>query len=106
MTNDADKPGPDERVKEPPRDREPADSGIAQLIAKGEGTPSGGDVVPVIGIGASAGGLKVLQRFFDAMPPRSGLVFVVILHLSPEHESGVPGVLRRSTQMPVTQARR
>ena len=47
MTNDADKPGPDERVKEPPRDREPADSGIAQLIAKGEGTPSGGDVVPV-----------------------------------------------------------
>ncbi len=41
----------------------------------------------VVGLGASAGGVAVLQQFFSDMPPDSGLAFVVVMHLSPEHES-------------------
>ena len=41
----------------------------------------------VVGIGASAGGSQGLLQFFERMPPESGMAFVVILHLSPKHES-------------------
>src|SRR3982750_3003046 len=41
----------------------------------------------VVGIGASAGGVSVLQEFFGMMPPDSGLSFVVVMHLLPDHES-------------------
>jgi two-component system, chemotaxis family, CheB/CheR fusion protein len=42
---------------------------------------------PVVGLGASAGGVAALQHFFRQMPADSGMTFVVILHLSPEHIS-------------------
>ncbi|MDQ0571104.1 two-component system CheB/CheR fusion protein [Variovorax paradoxus] len=58
---------------------------------------------PVIGIGASAGGLEALIRFFEQMPADAGMAFVVILHLSPEHESNAADILQRSTHMPVKQ---
>jgi two-component system, chemotaxis family, CheB/CheR fusion protein len=43
--------------------------------------------MPVVGIGASAGGIEALGRFFDAMQPDSGCAFVVVLHLDPRHEA-------------------
>jgi two-component system CheB/CheR fusion protein len=58
---------------------------------------------PVVGIGASAGGMQALQRFFEHMPNDNGMAFVVILHLSPSHESNVDSVLQRTTRMPVLQ---
>ena len=58
---------------------------------------------PVVGIGASAGGIAALQRFFTIMPDNSGMAFVVILHLSPNHESHVAEILAHTTSMPVTQ---
>ena len=58
---------------------------------------------PVVGIGASAGGLPALLRFFEQMPGGNGMAFVVILHLSPEHESNVAAILQRVTPMPVVQ---
>ncbi len=58
-----------------------------------------------VGIGASAGGIKPLKEFFAAMPADSGMAFVVILHLSPEHESQLPEVLQTNTRMPVIQVR-
>ncbi|WP_041376622.1 chemotaxis protein CheB [Polaromonas naphthalenivorans] len=58
---------------------------------------------PVVGIGASAGGLDALLRFFEQMPAANGMAFVIILHLSPEHPSNVAEILRRVTQMPVIQ---
>ena len=58
-----------------------------------------------VGIGASAGGIKPLKEFFAAMPGDSGMAFVVILHLSPEHESQLPEVLQTNTEMPVIQVR-
>ncbi|WP_414708295.1 chemotaxis protein CheB [Pseudomonas sp. UBA6310] len=58
---------------------------------------------PVVGIGASAGGLKALQRFLEQMPKDNGMAFVVILHLSPDHESSAAQVLQRATRMKVLQ---
>ncbi|MDB5932322.1 MAG: signal transduction histidine kinase with CheB and CheR [Polaromonas sp.] len=58
---------------------------------------------PVVGIGASAGGLEALLRFFEQMPPVNGMAFVIILHLSPEHESNASEILQRATDMPVNQ---
>jgi two-component system CheB/CheR fusion protein len=58
---------------------------------------------PVVGIGASAGGLPALLRFFENMPRHTGMAFVVILHLSPKHKSSADHVLQRATRMPVIQ---
>ena len=60
---------------------------------------------PVIGIGASAGGMVALRRFFEQMPASSGMAFVVVLHLSPRHESHADTVLQRTTRMPVVQVK-
>src|SRR5437764_2842545 len=57
----------------------------------------------VVGLGASAGGIAPLQEFFSGMDPKSGLGFVVVMHLSPEYESQLPSVLQQKTKMPVTQ---
>jgi two-component system, chemotaxis family, CheB/CheR fusion protein len=57
----------------------------------------------VVGLGASAGGIAPLQQFFGDMDPKSGLAFVVVMHLSPEHESQLASVLQQKTAMPVTQ---
>jgi len=58
---------------------------------------------PVVGLGASAGGLVALKAFLEHMPKKTGLAFVVILHLSPRHESVADKVLQGSTRMPVIQ---
>ncbi|MGB9178625.1 MAG: CheR family methyltransferase [Pyrinomonadaceae bacterium] len=59
----------------------------------------------VVGLGASAGGIKAFKEFFAHVPPRSDIAYVVILHLSPEHESHLAEVLQVATEMPVTQVR-
>lgn len=58
---------------------------------------------PVVGIGASAGGLKALMTLFEHMPKDCGMAFVVILHLSPKHESTADRILQTVTRMPVLQ---
>lgn len=58
---------------------------------------------PVVGLGASAGGLQAALRFFENMPADSGMAFVLILHLSPKHESSADRILQAVTKMPVIQ---
>ncbi|MBY4897450.1 chemotaxis protein CheB [Cupriavidus sp. AU9028] len=58
---------------------------------------------PVVGIGASAGGIRALQTFFEQCPARCDMAFVVILHLSPRHESNAAAILQRSTSLRVVQ---
>lgn len=58
---------------------------------------------PVVGIGASAGGLKALLTLFEQMPSDCGMAFVVIMHLSPKHESNADKILQNVTKMPVLQ---
>jgi two-component system, chemotaxis family, CheB/CheR fusion protein len=59
----------------------------------------------IVGLGASAGGITALKEFFAQTPPITGLTYVVILHLAPDHESHLAEVLQTETRMPVTQAR-
>jgi len=61
------------------------------------------DGLLVVGIGASAGGLKALEAFFSHLPETPGMAFVVIVHLSPEHESQMAALLQQHTVMPVAQ---
>ncbi|MES2568465.1 MAG: chemotaxis protein CheB, partial [Verrucomicrobiota bacterium] len=68
--------------------------------------PSRGySMLPLVGLGGSAGSIKALQTFFSTMPPESGMAFVVILHLSPEHQSTMAQLLQRTTTMRVVQAK-
>ena len=56
---------------------------------------------PIVGIGASAGGLEALEIFFSHMPHDSNIAFVVIQHLSPSHKSIMGSLLSKDTQMEV-----
>ena len=55
----------------------------------------------VVGIGASAGGLNAYKAFFDALPPNTGMAFVVISHLLPAAHSQLAEILSRHTKMKV-----
>jgi two-component system, chemotaxis family, CheB/CheR fusion protein len=57
----------------------------------------------IVTIGASAGGVTALQRFFEALPDQTGAAFVVVVHLDPNHRSGLPQILGGRTRMPVIQ---
>ncbi|MBQ0942875.1 PAS domain-containing protein [Ideonella sp. 4Y16] len=61
---------------------------------------------PIVGIGASAGGLAAFEAFFAAIPSDSlpGMAFVLVQHLSPDHPSVLPDILRRCTHLPVAEA--
>ena len=56
---------------------------------------------PVVGIGASAGGLDAVKAFLQALPPKSGMAYVFIQHLSPDHTSILPEILQKFTPFPV-----
>ncbi len=58
----------------------------------------------VVGIGASAGGLEALERFFEPLPDDSGMAFVIIQHLSPDYKSMMAEILSKYTAMPVGEA--
>src|SRR5436190_2639596 len=58
---------------------------------------------PVVGLGGSAGSLAALKTFFERMPHDTGLSFVVVTHLSPDHESLMAEILQTCTSMKVTQ---
>ena len=53
----------------------------------------------VVGIGASAGGLEALQQFLTFLPGDTGMAFVIIQHLSPDHKSLLADILGKDTSM-------
>ena len=57
--------------------------------------------VAVVGIGASAGGLQAYTEFLEAIPPNTGMAFVIVQHLAAEHESLLATLLARVTSMTV-----
>ncbi|OIQ98975.1 chemotaxis protein methyltransferase cher2 [mine drainage metagenome] len=59
----------------------------------------------IVGIGASAGGLEAFEQFFRSIPPDSGMAFVLVSHLDPDHDSMLTEILQRTTTMPVVEAR-
>ena len=75
----------------------PVDVPEAPVQDAGSGTPF------VVGLGASAGGIHALKHFFANVEPVNGTAYVVILHLSPDHDSHLAEVLHTTARMPVTQ---
>ena len=61
--------------------------------------------LPIVGIGASAGGLEALELFLKHVPEGSGLAFVIVQHLDPTHKGIMVELLQRTTRMPVVQVR-
>lgn len=59
---------------------------------------------PVVGVGASAGGLEAFTQLLKHLPPDTGMAFVLVQHLAPLHESALVSLLSRGTKMPVTEA--
>ncbi len=57
----------------------------------------------VVGIGSSAGGLEALTQFFTSMPEDSGLAFILVTHLDPNHSSMLPELIQNKTKMKVSQ---
>jgi two-component system CheB/CheR fusion protein len=68
-----------------------------------EHAPEAAEPLTVVGIGASAGGLKALQRFIEAVPAESGMAYVVIMHLDPGRASRIAEILQDRTSLPVRQ---
>jgi two-component system, chemotaxis family, CheB/CheR fusion protein len=60
---------------------------------------------PIVGIGASAGGLEALELFLKHVPEDSGMAFVIVQHLDPTHKGILVELLQRVTRMPVVQVR-
>jgi len=60
---------------------------------------------PIVGIGASAGGLEALELFLGNVPPDSGTAFVIVQHLDPTHKGIMPELLQRVTKMEVLQVK-
>ncbi|HWO13939.1 MAG TPA: chemotaxis protein CheB, partial [Polyangiaceae bacterium] len=61
--------------------------------------------VPMVGIGASAGGLEAFTRLLEHLPPDTGFAFVLVQHLDASHPSSLSTILGRATAMPVAEAR-
>ena len=59
------------------------------------------NLFPVVGIGASAGGLEAFRKLIKAIPENSGMAFVLVQHLDPNHESLLPELLQKVTGIPV-----
>ena len=76
---------------------------INKTVSKKSEQPEKTETVPfpVAGIGASAGGLEALKIFLENLSSSTGMAFVIIQHLSPSHQSILPELLEKKTQMPV-----
>ena len=72
---------------------------------RGRQEPRTSSRFPVVGVGASAGGIEALERLFSSLPATSGLAFVIVQHLAPDRESLLPELLARVSNMPVEKAR-
>jgi two-component system CheB/CheR fusion protein len=58
---------------------------------------------PIVGIGASAGGLQAVKQFFQHMPSNCNMAFVIVFHLSPDHQSIAGKIIQETTRMKVIQ---
>lgn len=70
-------------------------------ITKDSATVRSENLFPVVGIGASAGGLETFKKLLKAIPENSGMAFILVQHLAPSHESILPELLQKVTNLPV-----
>jgi two-component system CheB/CheR fusion protein len=97
-----------EEPKESEKSKEPKDSKESDPSMKAEEPEnpeeSATDFFPVVGLGASAGGVQALETFFEHVKKGTGAAFVVIQHLAPDRESVMPGLLGKRTELSVLHA--
>lgn len=93
------------RVSRRAPDAEPLRDDAVPLGGIGEHLPSTGASFPIVGVGASAGGLEAFTGLLQHVPPDTGMAFVLIQHLAPQHGSMLASLLVKATAMPVTEAR-
>ena len=74
-------------------------------VTTGGPRPENHGSFPIVGIGASAGGLEALEQFLRHVPDDSGMAFVIVQHLDPTHKGIMPELLQRFTPMKVSQVR-
>ena len=89
------------KTKASPLRRKKASPPVAQRETL---TPTGA-AFPIVGIGASAGGLEALEQFLGHVPAGSGMAFVIVQHLDPTHKGIMPELLQRATSMKVIQVK-
>jgi chemotaxis response regulator CheB len=83
------------------------DSFLVKEDSEDEGSePAIGPAVPVVGIGASAGGLEAFSEILDTLGAEPQVALVFVQHLAPQHESALPALLGGRTRMPVVQVKR
>ena len=94
------------RVKAPARKPTPrakkADASTARPLPAGDGSSAA--PFPVVGVGASAGGLEAFTKLLQHLPADTGMAFVLVQHLDPKHESILASLLSRATKMTVREA--
>src|SRR5665647_17832 len=101
-TGSRNRPNPSARGK-PARSGAPHEAGPSLSPAVPPGGTDAKGSFHVVGIGASAGGLEAFEQFFSNMPVDTGMTFVLIPHLSPEHKSMMGELLKRHTSMDIFQ---
>ncbi len=75
------------------------------VVTQEDSSPPRGNPFPIVGIGASAGGLEAFGQLLSAIPPDSDMAFVLVQHLDPHHESMLAEILSPLTKMPVVTVR-
>ena len=90
--------------KTPGPKKTPVRKGPAGKIPRTGKPPAAKTSFPIIGIGASAGGLEAFELFFKSVPADSGMAFVLVSHLDPSHASMLAEILQRITTFPVIEA--
>ena len=80
-----------------PREVETVPPALAETLEKEAGA------FPIVGVGASAGGLEAFTQMLGALPVDTGMAFVLVQHLAPKHTSLLAEILSRATAMPVTE---
>ena len=87
------------------RSKAPDKLAAAPVSEPPEDQAARGTAHPVVGIGASAGGLEAFRLLLKSLPADTGLAFVLVQHLDPGHESMLTSLLSKATEMPVTEVR-
>lgn len=82
-------------------ERRPDTAGAESPHVDGPSEPSERTAFPIVGIGASAGGLEAFSQLLSELPADTGIAFVLVQHLDPRHESQLSDVLARTAAMPV-----
>jgi two-component system CheB/CheR fusion protein len=74
---------------------------MPQLRNKKKKKEISANLFPVVGVGASAGGLEAFKRLVRAIPEQSGIAYILVQHLEPSHESMLVDILQKLTRIPV-----